>query len=559
MRNRTRWLSLLSPVLLLGLWELAVAVGWLNRVFYPPPSEVFDTLGRLIADGSLFQDVGISMFRIVVGFILGGVPAIIVGVLMGVSPVVRALVQPIASAIYPIPKIALLPLIIVALGTDERSKVVTIAVSVFFLVVLNVAASVLQIDPKYFEVARSFGATRKDLFFTVALPASLPGIMTSIKLGMGFALTLIVGIEFVAANDGLGHLIWSSQEVYAINKMLAGVVAIAVIGWLVTALLDEVEFLLVPWQSAALRGREGGARQHARTWWRAIRPWSYTAAIIPVLLGGAIAAYDGVFSWWPVLLALVGSIAIQMGTNLVNDYYDFRKGADNPNSLGTGGSLLRGDLKPRQVYWGGILSFGVGIAIGLYLVTLTGPFIFWLGLFSVAAGFFYTAGPFALAYVGLGEVAVFIFMGPVMVIGSYYVQTQTVTLPVVLASLPVGFLVAAILHANNLRDLDSDRLIGKKTLATLLGREGANLEYYVLVGGTYISLVATVLLGWVPWLTLITAATLPLAVRLIKIVASETEPVKLQPVLRQTARLHMQFGVLLVAGWVASAVWGVLR
>jgi 1,4-dihydroxy-2-naphthoate octaprenyltransferase len=541
-------------LLLLGLWELAVAAGWLNRIFYPPPSEVFETLGRLVSDGSLFNDIGVSMFRIVVGFLLGGIPAIIVGLLMGISPVVRALVHPIAAAIYPIPKIALLPLIIVALGTDERSKVVTIAVSVFFLVVLNVAASVLQIDARYFEVARSFGAKRRDLFFTVALPASLPGIMTSIKLGMGFALTLIVGIEFVAAKDGLGHLIWSSQEVYAINKMLAGVVAIAIIGWLVTALLDEIEVLLVPWQTAS-RGKEGRVRQHARTWWRAVRPWSYTAAIIPVLLGGAIAAYDGKFSWWPLLLALIGSIAIQMGTNLMNDYYDNRKGADGPGTLGLGGSIQRGDLTPRQVFLGGIVSFGVGVVIGLYLVYLTGPFIFWLGLFSVAAGFFYTAGPFALAYVGLGEVAVFIFMGPVMVIGSYYVQAQTVTLPVVLASLPVGFLVAAILHANNLRDLDSDRVIGKRTLATLLGREGANLEYYVLVLGTYITLAVSVVLGWVPWLTLISVATLPIAIRLIRIVSRETEPVKLHPVLRQTAQLHMQFGILLVAGWIAAAAW----
>ncbi|HYP38986.1 MAG TPA: 1,4-dihydroxy-2-naphthoate octaprenyltransferase, partial [Chloroflexia bacterium] len=247
-----------------------------------------------------------------------------------------------------------------------------------------------------------------------------------------------------------------------------------------------------------------------------------------------------------------GSIAIQGGTNLMNDYFDYRKGADTPGTLSLGGSIVRGDLTPRQVFMGGMLAFGIGIAVGLYLVSLTGPFIFWLGLLSVAAGFFYTAGPFALAYVGLGEVAVFIFMGPVMVIGSYYVQAQTVTLPVVLASIPVGFLVAAILHANNLRDLESDREIGKRTLATLLGRAGANIEYYILVGGTYLSLAVTVLLGIAPWLTLISVVTLPIAVRLMRIVAGETEPKKLHPVLRLTARLHMQFGILLVAGWAAA-------
>ena len=556
--NRNRWLSLLSPLLLLTLWELAVQLGWLNRVFFPPPSEVFVTLGELIASGRIFGDVGISLVRVGLGFVLGGVPAIIVGLLMGVSPTIRALVQPLAAAIYPIPKIALLPLILVVLGLGEGSKIATIAVSVFFLVVLNVVASVLQVNPHYFEVARSFGARGRELFWTVALPASLPGIMNSVKLGMGFALTLIVGVEFVGASEGIGYLIWQAYELYAIDRMLAGMVVVALVGWLVTVGLDELEYLLVPWQTASVRVKEVRMRQRVRLWWGAIRPWSYTAAIIPVLLGASIAAHDGVLKPGLLALVLVGSITIQAGTNLVNDYYDYRKGADSPNSLGTGGSLLRGDLTPKQVLAGGLVAFALGSAIGLYLVSVTGPFIFWLGLFSVLVGFFYTAGPFALAYVGLGEVAVFIFMGPVMVIGSYYVQTQTVTLPVLLASLPVGCLVAAILHANNLRDLDSDREIGKRTLATLLGRAGANMEYYVLIGGTYVSLLVTVVLGVAPWLTLISVATLPSAIRLVRIVAAESEPKALQPVLRQTAKLHMQFGSLLVVGWAAAWIVGAM-
>ncbi|MBF6611505.1 MAG: 1,4-dihydroxy-2-naphthoate octaprenyltransferase [Chloroflexi bacterium] len=555
--SRNRWLSLLSPLVLLGLWELAVQVGWLNRVFYPPPSEVLVTLKNLILDGEIFSNVGISLVRIGAGFLLGGIPAVVVGLLMGISAPVRALVKPIAEAIYPIPKIALLPLIIVVLGIGEQSKIFTIAVSVFFLVVLNVASSVMQVDVHYFEVARTFGAKQSDLFWTVALPASLPGIMSSIKLGMGFALTLIVGVEFVGASDGIGWLIWQAYEVYAIDRMLAGLVVIAIVGWLITLLLDELEYLLVPWQVRSVRIKEERVRQKARMWWGAVRPWSYTAAVIPVVLGSIIAAYDGKLNFWLLLLTLSGSVAIQGGTNLVNDYYDYRKGADGPHSIGTGGVLLRGDLAPGQVLLGGLIAFGIGIAIGLYLVAVTGPFIFWLGLISVLVGFFYTAGPFALAYVGLGEIAVFLFMGPVIVVGSYYVQAHTVTLPVVLASLPVGLLVAAILHANNLRDLDSDREIGKRTLATLMGRAGANIEYFVLVGGTYLSLIVVVALGIAPWLTLISAITLPLAVRLMLIVAAESEPKALQVVLRQTARLHMQFGGLLVAGWAVALLAGV--
>lgn len=557
--GRSRWLSLLSPLVLILLWEFAVQAGWLNRIFYPPPSEVFGTLGNLIQSGEIFSNVAISMYRVGMGFLLGGVPAIVIGLLMGISPAVRAIVRPIAVAIYPIPKIALLPLVIVVLGIGEASKIATIAVSVFFLMVLSVAASVLQVDAQYFEVARTFGARSKDLFWTVALPASMPGIMNSVKIGMGFVLTLIVGVEFVGANEGIGYLIWQSYELYAVNKMLAGLVVIALVGWVITVLLDELEYALVPWQARVVQMKEMRMRQRARVWFKASRPWSYTAAIIPVALGGVIAAYEGKVDLVLLGLALIGSVAIQLGTNLMNDYYDFRKGADTKDTFSLGGTIVRGDLTPRQVFMGGALAFLVGIAIGLYLVTQAGTFILWLGLFSVLVGFFYTAGPFALAYVGLGEVAVFIFMGPVMVIGSYYLQAHRVTLPVVLASLPVGFLVAAILHANNLRDLDTDRQIGKRTLATLLGRDGARLEYYILIGGTYLSLIILALLGFAPWLALISIATLPSAWRIIRIVASESEARALHPILRLTARLHMQFGSLLIVGYVAAWLWSSLR
>lgn len=557
--NRNRILSIASPILLIALWELAVALGWLNRIFFPPPSEVLTTLVALARSGELFANLGYSAMRIALGFALGALPAVGVGLLMGISPAARALVRPLAAAIYPVPKIALLPLVIVVLGLGEASRIVTIAVSVFFLVVLNVAASVMQVDRHFFEVARSFGAKRRELFFTVALPGSLPGIMASLKLGMGFALTLIVGVEFVGANEGIGSLIWRSYEVYAIDRMLAGLVVIALLGWLVNLLLDELEARLVPWQAAARNDEEGRMRARVAIWWKTLRPWSYTAAIIPVALGAAVAANEGPLSWRLLALALVGSIAIQAGANLTNEYFDDRKGLDKVQVLGIGGHIQKGNIQAWQVLAAGIGAFALGSAIGLYLVSVTGPFILWLGLASVLVAFFYTAGPFALAYVGLGEVAVFIFMGPVMVIGSYYLQRQSVPLPVLLASLPVGFLVAAILHANNLRDLDIDRQFGKRTLATLLGRSGANVEYYALIGGTYLSLAALVLLGIAPWLTLICIITLPTAIRLMRTVSAESTPPGLQPVLRQTAQLHTRFGLLLVIGWAAAVLLGLAQ
>ncbi|HEU5086049.1 MAG TPA: ABC transporter permease subunit, partial [Roseiflexaceae bacterium] len=420
--NRNRLLSLVSPVVLLALWELAVALGWLNRIFYPPPSETLATLLRLVSSGDLARDVAISSVRVGLGFLLGALPAVAVGLLMGIHPVANAIMRPLAAAIYPIPKIALLPLIIVALGLGETSKVATIAVSVFFLVVLNVAASVAQVDARYFEVARSFGANNRAMFWTVALPGSLPGIMAGLKLGMGFALTLIIGVEFVGANEGIGYLIWQAYEIYAIDRMLAGLVTIALLGWLVTLLLDELERFLVPWQAVAARRETRAARtlaslrsQHTtgdptmktwfQIWWPTLRPWSYTAALIPVALGAAIAAYNGYFDAVLAVLTLLGSVLIQAGTNLANEYYDDRKGIDKVQQYGIGGALQRGELQPHQVLVAGLVCFALGSAIGLYLVSVTGPFIFWLGLFSVACGFFYTAGPLPLAYIGLGEVA----------------------------------------------------------------------------------------------------------------------------------------------------------
>jgi 1,4-dihydroxy-2-naphthoate octaprenyltransferase len=273
-----------------------------------------------------------------------------------------------------------------------------------------------------------------------------------------------------------------------------------------------------------------------------------------VLLGTAIAAFQGAFNLGYFALALVGSIALQAGTNLINDYYDHVKGADSAESLGVGGAIQRGELTPRQVFLGGMVAFAVGSAIGLFFVSATGPFILVLGVLSVLAGFFYTAGPAALAYIGLGEATVFVFMGPVIVVGAYYVQAGTVGWPVVLASVPVGLLVAAILHANNLRDLESDRRIGKRTLATLLGRQRANVEYYLLIGGTYAALIGMALVGLAPLPTLLAAFTWPTAYALMRRVSINSEPAALNPVLRKTAQLHMRFGLLLVAGWLLALV-----
>jgi 1,4-dihydroxy-2-naphthoate octaprenyltransferase len=293
--------------------------------------------------------------------------------------------------------------------------------------------------------------------------------------------------------------------------------------------------------------------RQARIWLTALRPISFTASIIPVLVGTAIAAQD---EFHPLLfvLAMIGSVAIHAGTNLVNDYFDHVKGTDSAESLGPSGVIQRGILSARAVLAGGIVAFTAGAAVGLVITAMTGWPVLALGIASVLAGYFYTASPFSLAYRGLGEVVVFVFMGPVIVVGAYYVQTQTWAWEPFVASVPVGLLVAAILHANNIRDIEGDRRNHKWTLAALAGRPVADYEYVALMLGGYAVIVAMTIAGAAPWPVLVTLLSLPLAVRLIRFERMQHEPRGLNVVLAQTAGMHMLFGALLAFGF-AVAVW----
>ncbi len=238
----------------------------------------------------------------------------------------------------------------------------------------------------------------------------------------------------------------------------------------------------------------GGARPGAvAVWIQAIRAPSLSAAAIPVLLGVAVAAREGFFSFGRMILALVGAMAIQAGTNLINDYYDFRSGADSEQSLGPSMVIQRGLLSADQVWRGGIVAFAIGALIGLVLVYLCGWPILAIGIPSVAAGYFYTASPVSLAYVALGELTVFIFMGPAIVVGAYFVMAMHFSASAIWASIPLGFLVAGILHANNIRDIESDTRHGKRTLATMLGRAGANYELITLDVAAYVTTIVAII------------------------------------------------------------------
>jgi 1,4-dihydroxy-2-naphthoate octaprenyltransferase len=298
---------------------------------------------------------------------------------------------------------------------------------------------------------------------------------------------------------------------------------------------------------AAGGGSLWGVKSKVSLWWNAARPVSFTASVIPVLVGTLLAADDH-FSWWKALLALAGAVAIHAGTNFVNDYYDYRKGTDNDESLGRPGMIQQGLVTPRGVLVAGVLSFVLGIAMGLVLCATTSWELLWLGVAAVLAGFLYTGAPVHLAYLGMGELTVFIFMGPVIVLGAYFVQVEAWHWQPVVAALPIAFLVTAILHANNLRDIENDRKYGKRTIATVIGRERANIEMYLLLAATYVSLIVAAAVGAMPWPGLIALATAPLAAPIVRIVHAGGNPRKLNFALFKTAQLHMRFGALMAVG-----------
>lgn len=268
-------------------------------------------------------------------------------------------------------------------------------------------------------------------------------------------------------------------------------------------------------------------------------------------VAAAVAAQDGVFSPLPFVLALIGVMCLQTGANLVNEYFDYVRGADTLKEAGQGFIIKRQMLTPREVALGAVTSLIAGSLIGLLLLANSGPLLWWIGIGGVLVAITYTAGPFPLAYNGLGEIAAGVFMGPMIVVGAYYVMDTGVYPELALISLPVALSVAAILHANNIRDMPADRAANKRTLAVLLGLRAARAEYAVLVGGAYVALVALVVAGQIPPGGLLALLTLPEARRLIAIFYTHTDTPTLHQAQGRTARLHGLFGLLLVVGWLA--------
>ncbi len=285
----------------------------------------------------------------------------------------------------------------------------------------------------------------------------------------------------------------------------------------------------------------------ASAWFQAARPKTLVAGLTPVAVGSALAFRLGTFRLLPALATLVGALLIQVGTNLVNDAEDARRGADTAARLGPARATQQGWLTGTQVMRGAAFCFAAAFTIGCYLVSVSSVWLLLVGLTSIAAGYAYTAGPFPLGYNGLGDVFVFVFFGVVAVCGTYFVQTLAVSGLAVLCSVPVGALGVALLAVNNVRDRPTDAQVGKKTLVVRLGTRFGQLEWLSMIAlSVLIPLVLTLVGLTTPWV-LVTLATVPLAFPPGRLVFQETGEA-LNRALAQTARFQLAFCLLFALG-----------
>jgi len=244
-------ISLFSPIILLLIWEAAAWMGEIDVRFFPAPSAIFVEAERMIVSGELWRHLSISLQRIAIGFVFGAVPGIVIGLLIGLFKPVRVFIQPLVDATFPIPKLAVLPLFIMIFGLGEESKYAIIATGVIYMVLINTAAGVRNIEKIYLDVGRNYRAGKWMMFTDIALPGALPLIVAGLKLGMGVALLVIVAAEFVGAKSGIGYLIWTSWQIFEVEKMYVGLLVSAILGFVIAVALEYIERLIVPWKHQA--------------------------------------------------------------------------------------------------------------------------------------------------------------------------------------------------------------------------------------------------------------------------------------------------------------------
>ncbi|WP_404444803.1 1,4-dihydroxy-2-naphthoate polyprenyltransferase [Sutcliffiella horikoshii] len=285
-----------------------------------------------------------------------------------------------------------------------------------------------------------------------------------------------------------------------------------------------------------------------KVWWNLLRPHTLTAAFVPVFIGTALALYDTSIDWPMFLAMLLASLLIQAATNMINEYYDYKKGLDNENSVGIGGAIVRHGVKPATVLQLAFAFFGIATLLGVYICMHSTWWLTVIGTACMAAGYFYTGGPYPIAYTPFGEIVAGFFMGFVIILISFYIQTGTISDTAMLISIPISILVGAILLANNIRDIVGDKENGRKTVAILIGRKNAILLLAAMFIVSYALIVLFIALGYASFWLLLVFLSVAKPLSAIKGFTNNNSNVTMMPAMVATAKTNTIFGFLLGIG-----------
>jgi NitT/TauT family transport system permease protein len=244
-----RWLKIAAPLSLILAWQLAVSTKLLNPGLFPPPSAIAASFAAYAASGELATNAAATLSRLLIGLLIGGIPGTLIGVAMGMSRWVRAYFGPVIALLYPIPKIAVLPLLYFIFGAGEAAKWAAVAIGVFFLMAINTEAGVRQIETIYLDVARAYRLRPATFFFRVLLPGALPNVYAGLKLSIGIGIVLAVAAEYQLTRTGLGYAIFNAQQLLDVERLYAALVAVSLLGFALAAIVDAVEAAALPWRT----------------------------------------------------------------------------------------------------------------------------------------------------------------------------------------------------------------------------------------------------------------------------------------------------------------------
>ena len=289
-----------------------------------------------------------------------------------------------------------------------------------------------------------------------------------------------------------------------------------------------------------------------KIWWELIRPHTLTAAFVPVLLGTVIALLEDGVNWLLFAAMMVASILIQAATNLFNEYYDFKRGLDTEESVGIGGGIVRHGMTPRLIMNLALGMYAIALIIGIYICAASSWWLAAVGLVCMLVGYLYTGGPLPISYTPFGELFSGLFMGFLIILIAFFIQTGDVSSTAILIAIPSGILVGLINLSNNLRDHDGDKAHGRKTMPVVMGRKNALTFMAIMFSFSYLWLVGLVLTGSVTAWILIAFLSIPKAMAAIKGFVGKTQPITMVPAMKATAQTNTFFGLLMAIGLFIS-------